>query len=217
RGRPGGYNDGFTLIEIMVAMAIASIILIMVYASYRSILDSIRRSSGHAEFYENVNLAILKIDKDISNAYFSRTNKNIAFICDDYSGNGRLSFASVNHNKYMISGPVKAQSNTSDIVGVGYFLRIDSNTKGLHQLVKRERTAYWEEDTWEEGEENVILPNVQSLKFEFQRGTGWEENWDSRQNNMYPRAVKTTLVVKDYQAREETFEIITILNIREYR
>ena len=56
-------NEGFTLIEILVATAIASLILIMAYASYRSIFDSIKRSTGRSEFYENVNLAIMKIEK----------------------------------------------------------------------------------------------------------------------------------------------------------
>ena len=111
----------------------------------------------------------------------------------------------------------RSQAATSDIIGVSYFLRSDPDTKGLFNLIKSERGAYWEEESGEGAAENVLLPNVVSMKFEFQRGTGWEENWDSRQNNMFPRAVRTTLVVKDYQAREETFEFISILNIREYR
>lgn len=215
QGGPG--NEGFTLIEIMVAMAIASIILIMVYASYRSILDSIRRSSGHAEFYENVNLAIMKIDKDLTNTYFTRNNKSITFTSDDDGGNSALSFAAVNHHPYMIAGPPEGQSAMSDITGVSYFLKPDTATNGLFKLIKKERAAYWEEDTVDGGSENVLLPNVVSMKFEFQRGTGWDERWDSRQNNLLPRAVKTTLVVRDYQSRDESFEFITILNIREYR
>lgn len=217
RGRCPSGNEGFTLIEIMVAMAIASIILIMVYASYRSILDSIKRSSGHAEFYENVNLAIMKIDKDLANAYFTRNNKSIAFTSEESRGNSTITFAAVNHNPYMISGAPGGQSAMSDIIGVSYFLEPDTATNGLFRLIKRERTSYWEEDAGDAGSESVLLPNVVSMKFEFQRGTGWEESWDSRQTNLFPRAVKTTLVVKDYQARDESFEFITILNIREYR
>ncbi|OHD64124.1 MAG: hypothetical protein A2176_00580 [Spirochaetes bacterium RBG_13_51_14] len=209
-------DSGFTLIEILVAMAIASIIMIMVYASYRSILDSIKRSTGHAEFYENVNLAVSKIDQDLSNSYYNRYNKSICFVSEDEKGNSRLNFVTVNHNDYNFAGTLQTPVHMSDVKEVGYYLRVDKNTQGLHNLIKREDYHY-DDDPLGGGSENVLLPNVSSLKFEFHRGNDWEENWDSRQNNAFPRAVKTTMVVKNYQGQEETFEFTTLLNIREFR
>jgi type II secretion system protein J len=210
-------EGGFTLIEIMVATAIASIILIMAYASYRSIFDSIKRSTGRAEFYENVNLALMKIDQDIANIYYTRNNKNITFISENVQGNSRMDFVTVNHNDFMMGGKLSTPVRQSDVKEVGYFLREAKNTMGLFHLMKREKSCYWEEDPISGGTEHMLLPNVASLKFEFFKGNDWSENWDSRQNNMFPRAVKTTLVVKNYQAQEEKFEFITLINIREFR
>jgi general secretion pathway protein J len=210
-------NAGFTLIEIMVAVAIGSIILIMAYASYRSIFDSIKRSTGLSEFYENVNLAILSIDRDLSNAYYTRNNKNISFICETDSGGSRLNFVTINHNDYNFIGTPNTPVRVSDIKEVGYYLRADKHTMGLSYLIKREKFNYWEEDPLSGGEENILLPNVVSLKFEFNRGNDWDSNWDSRQNNNFPKAVRTTLVVKNYQAQEETFEFVSLLNIKEFR
>jgi len=210
-------NQGFTLIEILVATAIASLILLMAYASYRSIFDSIKRSTGRSEFYENVNLAIMKIDQDLSNTYFTRYNKNITFISDNVKGNSRLDFVTVNHNEYMFAGTARTPLRQSDVKEVGYYLREAKNTAGLYHLVKREKFNYWETDPLSGGVENLLLPNVVSLKFEFFKGNDWDENWDSRQNNLFPKAVKTTLVVKNYQAQEEKFEFVTLINIREFR
>lgn len=210
-------NAGFTLIEIMVATAIASIILVMAYTSYRSIFDSIKRSTGRAEFYENVNLALMKIDQDISNAYYTRGNKNITFISENVRGNSRLDFVTVNHNDFMMAGKKNTPVHMSDIKEVGYFLIEAKNTMDLFRLMKREKTSYWDEDPLQGGTEHVLLPNVVSLKFEFHKGNDWADDWDSRQNNMFPRAVKTTLVVKNYQAQEEKFEFISLINIREFR
>ena len=210
-------NAGFTLIEIMVAVAIGSMILLMAYASYRSIFDSIKRSTGLSEFYENVNLALLSIDRDISNAYFTRSNKNITFVCENDSGGSRLNFVTVNHNDYNFIGTPNTPVRVSDVKEVGYFLRPDKKTLGLSYLIKREKTDYWGEAPLEGGSENILLPNVVSIKFEFNRGNDWDDNWDSRQNNNFPKAVKTTLVVKNYQAQEETFEFISLINIREFR
>ncbi len=213
----GAKNAGFTLIEIMVATALASIILIMAYASYRSIFDSIKRSTGRAEFYENVNLALMKIDQDISNAYYVRANKNITFICENVRGNSRLDFVTVNHNDFLMAGKRNTPVHMSDVREVGYFLREAKNTADLFHLIKREKVNYWDEDPLSGGTEHVLLPNVVSLKFEFHKGNDWADDWDSRQNNMFPRAVKTTLVVKNYQAQEEKFEFVTLINIREFR
>jgi type II secretion system protein J len=211
------HNNGFTLIEIMVATAIASLILIMAYASYRSIFDSIKRSTGRAEFYENVNLAIMKIDMDLSNTYYTRNNKKITFICENVRGNSKLDFVTVNHNDYNFRGTMRTPVRESDVREVGYYLREAKNTVELFHLIKREKFNYWEEDPLTGGTENVLLPNVVHLKFEFFKGNDWDENWDSRQNNLFPKAVKTTLVVKNYQAQEEKFEFITLINIREFR
>jgi type II secretion system protein J len=210
-------NAGFTLIEVLVATVIASIILLMAYASYRSIFDSIKRSIGRAEFYENVNLAIMKIDQDLSNTYFTKTNKKICFICESDRGNSRLDFVSVLHNDFNVAGTLKTPVHMSDVKGVGYHLREAKNTMGLYHLIKREKFNYWEDDPLSGGVESVLLPNVVSLKFEFQKGNDWEDNWDSRQNNLFPKSVKTTLVIKNYQAEEEKFTFITLMNIKEYR
>ncbi len=210
-------NGGFTLIEILVATALASIILVMAYASYRSIFDSIKRSTGRSEFYENVNLALLKIDQDISNAYYNRTNKNITFICENNRGSSRIDFVTVNHTDFLIAGKRNTPVHMSDIKEVGYFLREAKNTVDLFHLIKREKNNYWDDAPLEGGTEHMLLPNVVSLKFEFNKGNDWVEEWDSRQNNMFPRSVKTTLVVKNYQAQEEKFEFISLINIREFR
>lgn len=211
------HNDGFTLIEILVATAIASMILLMAYASYRSIFDSIKRSTGRSEFYENVNLAIMKIDLDLSNTYYTRNNKNITFISENVKGNSKLDFVTINYNEYRFKGTMHTPVRESDIREVGYYLREAKNTVDLFHLIKREKFNYWEEDPLSGGTENLLLPNVVSLKFEFFKGNDWDENWDSRQNNLFPKAVKTTLVVKNYQAQEEKFEFVTLINIREFR
>ncbi len=215
--RPHTDNEGFTLIEILVATSIASIILLMAYASYRSIFDSIKRSIGRAEFYENVNLAIMKIDQDLSNTYYTKANKKINFVCESDRGNSRLDFTAVMHNDMILSGSSSTPVRMSDIRGIGYYLREAKNTQGLFHLIKSEKFNYWEEDPTTSGEESMLLPNVVSLRFEFQKGNDWEDSWDSRQNNLFPKSVKTTLVVKNYQAEEEKFIFTTLMNIKEYR
>jgi type II secretion system protein J len=209
-------DAGFTLIEILVASALASVIMVIVYTSYQSIVQSIKRATGHAEFYENVNMAVSKIDLDIANTYVNKYNKKISFVCEEISGNSKLSLVTVNHNEYIFSGNEAKPYPVSDIKETGYYLKPDKSIQGLHYLIRHEKPHYGE-DPQIGGTEDILLVNVVSLKFQFLRGNDWDEAWDSRQNNLFPRAVKSTLVVKNYQEKDEKFEFITPVNIREFR
>ena len=216
RGDMPSGGAGFTLIEILVASAIASIILMIVYTSYRSIVNSIKRATGHAEFYENVNLSMSKIDMDISNTYYTRNNKKTFFVSEEAAGNNNLNFITVNHNDFNFTGDPTKPCPVSDIKEVGYYLKADKAAPGLYGLIKREKLHYGDEPLTG-GTDNILLKNVVSLKFEFMKGNDWESLWDSRQNNLFPRAVKITLVVKNYQAQDEKFEFISLINLREFK
>jgi type II secretion system protein J len=218
REKFGVFTDraGFTLIEILVASAIASIILVIVYTSYRSIVQSIKKATGNAEFYENVNLAISKIDTDISNTYYARNNKKTFFVSEESAGNNNCYFITVNHNTINFTGDPAKPCPAGDIQEIGYYLKADKSTQGLFSLIKHEKPYYWY-DPLTGGTDNILLRNVVSLKFEFLKGNDWDELWDSRQNSLFPRAVKTTLVVKNYQSQDETFEFTSLINLREFR
>ncbi len=213
-GRTGDPDAGFSIIEIMVASAIASIIMLMVYSSYKSILTSIKRSIGTAEFYEDVNLAFLKIDQDLSNAYFTQNNKKISFAGTVEGESSRIIFVTVNHNEYMIHGNIRKPNPVSDVKEVSYYLKKDPEIRGLHYLMKHERLQYYDDRTESPGMESILLPNVVGVRFDFRSGNDWTQQWDSRQNNKFPTAVRTTITVKNYQKKEEKFEFISIINLK---
>ena len=208
-----GENDGFSLMEILIATAIASIIILMASTAYQSVIKSIRSLTGYAEFYENVNLAIYKMSKDISNTYYNRDNKKVCFIGEVDGENSVLSFISIIHREDSIVGNINKHYPVSDVKEIGYFLEEDSETDGLFFLIKRDEIQYDDEPT-EGGERNIILENVISMNFEFLQRRTWVKKWDSREIKRYPKAVKTTLKVKNYNKKEEVFVFISMINMQ---
>jgi len=209
---PGDGGNGFSLIEVMVASVIASIILIMVHSAYRSTIRSIRSITGYAEFYENVNLAIMKMDRDMSNAYFNRKNEKVCFIGEMDGENSKLNFVTVSHNDFNVMGDIRRQNPVSDVRETGYYLTDDAEYPGVHFLVKREERHY-DDEPERGGEENIILENVVGLKFEFRLRNDWTDNWDSRKYRKLPNAVKTTIRLKSYDETEEEFSFISSINV----
>jgi len=197
-------HDGFTLIEILVASTIASIILIMVYTSYHSIIKTIQDITGYSEYYENINLAITKIDSDISNAYFNKDNPKIAFIGIVSGDNSTFNFVTVNHRSFNVKGSIKKPVHVSDVNEIGYYLKEDPQIHELFYLMRREQPHY-DDDPESGGSESKILENVMGLKIEFKMRNDWTDTWDSRETKRFPEIIRTKIRVKTYTGKEEEF------------
>lgn len=208
-------NSGFSLIEMMVATAIASIMLLTIYAAHNSITKAIFQLTGVADFYENINLVITRIDKDLSCAYFNRNNNKLFFIGEsnyDEPYNAKLNFITVDHRSFSILSSLKKPYPRSDVQEIGYSLETDPEIPEIYYLVRREQIDY-DEEPESGGVKDIILENVVDLKFEFGKGRSWVKAWDSREGNKFPEAVKTTLKVRNYDKNDEEFIFISRLNL----
>jgi type II secretion system protein J len=207
-------GGGFTLIEILVATAIASIIMIMVTTAYNSMVASISDVTAYAGFYEDLNLAVYRIDKDISNAYFNKSNKENCFIAEKEGANSILNFVTTEFREFNILGNLKRPVPSSDIKEVGYYLEMDRKSKNDTWLLIRREDKHYDSEPLEGGETNILLRNVVSLDFTCKQGNDWTERWDSRQNKRVPAAVRTRLKVINNKNKEEVFEFISALNMK---
>ncbi len=205
-------KSGFSLIEVLVASTISSMILLMVYTSYTTIIKTISGMSGYSEFYQNVNLTLARINKDISNIFY-RTDKDYTpLVSTGTNENLTFSFLTVNKRDYNILGSIKSQNPATDISEVRYSLTKDPVISDLYILTRTENIDYIK-NPMEGGAESVVINNVISLKFEFRTGNDWEDSWDSRETKRYPSEIRTTLRLRDYKGNPEEFKIISYIDI----
>lgn len=204
-------NDGFTLVEMLVATAISSVILVMVYTAYASIIKSVNQGKVVSQYYEKINMAIRKIDSDILNTYWTENSKNLNFISTVEGNSSRLNFVTGEFKSNRMILSIKENSPSSDIHEVGYYLKIDSKT-GKNDLIRRSEIHY-DSSPLVGGTEEVILSNVDSIKFDFKYRSDWIDTWDSTEKKRLPSGVKTTLVVIDSSNKKETYEIFTLCNM----
>jgi type II secretion system protein J len=210
-----GNSSGFTLFEVIVSIAVSTFILLMVYSSHNSITKAIYKVTGIADFYENVNLTTGRIDKDISCAYFNKDNKNIILTGKnnyEYPFRGKLNFVTVDHQELSILSDPKKSYPKSDVKEIGYFLRPDKKIQDLFFLVRREK-RHFDNEPETGGEMDILLENVVDIKFEFRKGNDWTNNWDSKENNNFPKIIKTTLKVRNYNKQEEEFILLSKINM----
>lgn len=212
-------NNGFTLIEILVATAVSSIILLMVYATHHSIIQSVNSLSKTALFYEEVNLAIYRMNRDFSCAYFDRYKEKLFFIGSNDFGDkslGRVDFVTINTTETLVTGKISESSPLTDVFEIGYYLKQmeqpDSNGNYLYYLMRRTDITY-DEDPLNGGDSSPVLSHVVDCKFEFGSAQKFTDKWDSREYRRFPNAVKATLIVKNPNGNDEKFVFISYINL----
>lgn len=208
-------DDGFSLIEMLVAAVVSSIILIMVYSAHRTIMSATNDLTRIAAFYERVNLAISMMDRDISCAYVNKSNKDLCFIAENNTGApfyGKLNLVTIDHRSFSLTADPTKDVRRSDVHEVGYFVKAHRDSPDKFMLMKREERSY-DKEPEEGGRESMLLDNVVDIKFEFKLRNTWADSWDSRRYNKFPEAVKTTLKLKNYRGDDEEFVFVSYVNM----
>lgn len=204
-------NRGFTLIEMLVAATVSSVILVMVYTAYSSVIKSVNYGKTYSAYYENLNFALRRIDTDISNLYWKEEQKNLTLICTEQGGSSVLNFITAEHRESKMLYNLKDQVPVSDVHEVGFYLKKSPDSDSF-DLVRRYSIGY-DDSPLAGGSEEILLENVKSLKFEFKYRSDWTPQWDSRETKRIPAVVKTAITVYTPSKSTEHFEFLSIPNI----
>lgn len=76
-------NSGFTLIEIMVAVAISMMIIGSVYAVFRSSLNAYQKNETRIIMLQKCRATLDRIAQDITNMFYADGDEELTFLCDD--------------------------------------------------------------------------------------------------------------------------------------
>ncbi len=198
-------TKGFTLIEIMVALAILVGMSLILFQSMDSLIDSGQEVVAMDEINQTGVLSLNKIYADLQSAFIKKTatTTNTANLIK-YAFIGRadrLDFNAFAHYRYFV------EDLSGEIAEVGYYLKPDDEHKGAFYLIRRESTEL-DNKPDEGGKEEILAENVKSLSFEYYDAVNKEYKniWDtitgSIQNRL-PRAVKIKLVLYAATSTEE--------------
>ncbi len=195
--------SGFTLLEVLVASAILSMVLAIVYGVFSQTLTSTQRAEEQNAQSRAARIVLLRIGDDLQ-ASLPLTSGHFRFV-------GRASHTQQFPDSFLSfvseSGlPLTSGSPTSDGYEIEYELVPDPRaTPPVQQLVRRARfapmTAGSDLTRASEGETLPLLTGVQGLRFRFFDGRVWHDEWGKDQTAMkLPRAVEVEL----YLARKKT-------------
>lgn len=185
---------GFTLIEVLVAGAILSLVLAALYGAFSRTLTSKHVAEERAARSRVARIVLLRISEDLQasfpfapdNARFiSRTFRESAFPED------ALSFIALAYR------PLTDANAEGDLCEIGYALVPDPEVPAYRQLVRRVQPDLVA-DRDATRDIYPLLVQVRGLRFRFFDGRTWREEW-GRENtqNTLPRAVEVVLYLAD--------------------
>ena len=207
---------GFTLLELVVAIAIFAIISTFVYSAYTGTVVTTERAQKKIELYQKARLVLDRISEELEQTERIRDVNNMLYSClygenDEINGINadELDFVSRANSYY------SKENGKPALVRIHYILEPASGEKESYfVLVRREDPAIWMEDE-ERIKPEEFLENCDGINFEYLSDSGWVDEWDDTMDQVnqgkLPRAVRITLTLKDENGEKRDFSTTVFL------
>jgi len=182
----------FTLIEILLAVAIFSIVLAGMHLVFHGALRLRNKSMASLEAAVPLQHAVSVIEHDLANLVIPGTNIAGALQTTPTNTTTRV-LGQISPPFYTAVGPLNDTLPWSEVERVTY--RLTESTNGspgldLYRSVTRNLLALVEDTP----EDQYLLSGVENVTFQFYDGTQWRYDWDSTtETTILPGAVRVEL------------------------
>lgn len=179
---------GFTLIEILVALTIFSIMAVLGYKALASVLDSRAAVSEHNQKWRAVELFFSRMERDL-HSLTPRSIRNQANLVEPplYASRDALGPNGA-QLAFTRTGWSEAEGTAADAQRIGYRLR----GQQLQLLI----WPVLDQAPYSEAVAYTVLEPVESMKLRYLDSAGsWHETWGSATDSKVPKAVELTLVL----------------------
>jgi prepilin-type N-terminal cleavage/methylation domain-containing protein len=188
-------NIGFTLLEVILSIALSSLLLLTVYFTYFGINRSIDAVSERQEVLEAGRILQELIKQDLRGIVPPPKSQFISKIENKEEENP-------SHRIDFITTSVMGD-NTFGLSVVGYFI-CNIPDKKEKVLVRRESKDI-KNDLLEGGINYELSKMITSFKLSFYNGEDWVDEWDSRALGKMPKQVRIMITIKDEKGFSKEF------------
>lgn len=195
---PGRRSEGgFTLLELMVATAISSVVLVALYMSFSSMLAARSALDSEIERQRQTTRFMDAFSKEIASAYISGS-RGAAFFRGEPVAGGRpdsaIEFTALTH-------PLPGQGASGDLVAIRYSV---AEGEGGMPALFREAWNPYAKDRGKGAEKVEVISGIKGFDLRFYNGASWAAAWDSGLENRAPAAVLAVLKTIEKGEERET-------------
>lgn len=206
-----GTQQGFTLLEVLVAVFILASLSTILYGAFKDTLFIQTKVQASQERWHVLRLGVNRMVRELEMSYVSLNQNMMAVLRRTYFSSKRqsdvdeLTFSSLSHRRLV------RNARESDQCVIRYYGAPDPDDRRKINLMRRE-TRRLEEKEFDEimGESYVLIEDIVSLHYEFYDPVKdeWLEEWDTTtmdgQPNRLPPRIRIYLTVLDERGKEMT-------------
>jgi general secretion pathway protein J len=203
-------HAGFTLVEILIAIFILSVVMATVYASYSGILTGSRDMEEEMENYRMVRISMDRMIKDLSSLQSSAGSFDLR--ADRKTLNRRdfhwLSFWSASHLAF------DEHQTAQRPAAISYDVRENDDGQGF-SLWRSDVSGSKPEESRDLPGGFIICKNIEVFRLTFYDAAGMEtDSWDTSSSGkggagMPPAAVKIELFLANAKQTEKPYKFMT--------
>jgi len=195
---------GFTLLELLLAVALLAIVAATVFASFRATTSAIARATESGASAQAARVVLSRLSDELTAAEWDQNREETLFVGksgeDEGGSSGTLLFTSRSHVWYPTQPPAV------ELATVGY--QVDQGPHGL-QL--------WREETSNPfvvggtPERVMVADQLAGVQFRFYGKSGWETAWDANERHQLPDLVEIVLSFGETGTPREEFRTLVSL------
>jgi general secretion pathway protein J len=175
-------ESGFTLIEILVAVIVTSLLLLSVYGVFNTVAGARRRVEADAGHYHAARVIFDRLGREIHGVYLSSKSPQSCF-------RGGLNEAGQPYLE-LSTTTATPQSGGGGIVIVRYEPRPDPDHAGQLLLLRSERPIFTQE--FQPTDTLTMASGIASLQLRFFADGSWHDAWDAATGGL-PQLLEVTL------------------------
>ncbi|MBN1365092.1 MAG: prepilin-type N-terminal cleavage/methylation domain-containing protein [Syntrophaceae bacterium] len=195
---------GFTLVEILIAIFILSLVMTTVYVSYTGILENSRQLEEEGEIYRMARTSMERLINDLSSLQTSAGSFNL-HAEKKKSGNNEFHFISFWSASHLALGENESEGRPAEI---SYYVRENYDGKGF-SLWRADVPGTKPDETKKAEGGFIICRNIDAFRLTFYDVNEREnDSWDSTSGNM-PIAVKIELFLTNDSDLQKPYKFMT--------
>lgn len=204
---------GFTIIEVMLAVAVVAMMSAMVWASFGRLIHVSRELEEARNHWHGVRVAMNRLAREVSTAFISDnydpnryrrddpSSRPTLFLIEDRGDRGRLVFTGFVNRRLFLDEKV------SDQAVVEYYL--DRDRDGRTHLYRRQKNII--DDRWDrDGEVAILLEDINGFRVEWwdPERQRWMGDYDTRRREHHenlPSRIRMQVTAVDPDGIERTY------------
>ncbi|MCP4349783.1 MAG: prepilin-type N-terminal cleavage/methylation domain-containing protein [Desulfobacterales bacterium] len=186
-------SKGFTLIELLISLTILAVIVVIIFGALRISVRAWEKGEKDVEIHQRCRIVLSLIKRQLASVCQRKVSDNSKQPFNFKGDNKSLEFLS-----YVALSP----NNNLGIVFVKYL--VESEQEDREQLIFFENNVVLSDkdtstDDLNEDDFHMLIPEVQSIEFEYLKGQTeekdfeWQQSWDPENDKGYPLAIKVIL------------------------